>query len=262
MFFPRLITLVGILVSGSVLWSSALAESVVLQPFADTTLIEISPDANMGGADFFNTGTAGNGYRNRALMLFDVASEVPVGAIIQSVTLTLDMVRQPPDWQPAVLDLHRVNVSWGEGIQVPMDGSPGLGAPAQPGEATWLSRFNSGLAWGDPGGKAGVDYQANASSSTTVFGFGDSVVFEGSAAMIADVQLWADHPDQNFGWMLKTADESLRKSARGFASHENGGGGPMLSIQFTTIPEPSTWMLLAIGGGLLGWRTSTRARIR
>jgi hypothetical protein len=42
------------------------AETIALNPVADTTLIEIASEANLGGAGFFNAGTAGNGFRNRS----------------------------------------------------------------------------------------------------------------------------------------------------------------------------------------------------
>ena len=38
--------------------------------------------------------------------------------------------------------------------------------------------------------------------------------------MIADVQLWLDHPEQNFGWMLKTEEEQSNFTARRFGSRE------------------------------------------
>jgi hypothetical protein len=48
------------------------ADTVSLQASADTSLMEVAPDNNLGGAAFFNAGTAGNGSRNRALMQFDL----------------------------------------------------------------------------------------------------------------------------------------------------------------------------------------------
>ena len=56
---------------------SVRAETISLQPIADTTLIEAAPDNNLSGSTFFNVGTAGNGKRNRGLILFDVTSAIP-----------------------------------------------------------------------------------------------------------------------------------------------------------------------------------------
>ena len=44
------------------------SEVATFNPVADTTLIQVDPNANLGGANFFNAGTAGNGNRNRALL--------------------------------------------------------------------------------------------------------------------------------------------------------------------------------------------------
>src|SRR2546425_1067939 len=70
------------------------ADTLTLQPVADTTLIAIAPDNNLGGAGYFNAGTAGNGYVNRALLRFDLTI-IPSGSQILGVSLTMDVVREP-----------------------------------------------------------------------------------------------------------------------------------------------------------------------
>ncbi len=223
------------------------AETVSFNPVADTTLIEYASDANLGGAGFFNGGTSGIGYRNRALMQFALSDAIPAGAIINSATLTLDIVRQPgSDLQPAPFGLHRMLVSWGEGEKIPEEGSPGLGSPATDGEATWLYRNLGGQAWADPGGLAGVDFSSTASSTAFVYGIGDPVQFESTLDLTDDVQLWLNNPQANFGWMLMTETEDVTKSARSFASREDASGGPMLIIDFTPVPEPSTLGLIGV----------------
>ena len=236
-------------------WESLRADTVVLHPIADTTLIEASPDANLGGAEFFNAGTAGNGNRNRALMQFSLTDAIPAGSLINDVTFSLDVVRQPSvDLQPSTFGLHRVLSSCGEGDKVPADpGSPGQGAPATTGEATWLFRFFNDTPWSAPGGRPGVDFVAGASSTTFVYGIGDPVVFESTAELTADVQYWVDHPQSIPSWMLMTEDELVQKSARGFASREDGGGGPTLTVDFTLVPEPGTLALWSMGLAMLGW---------
>ena len=225
------------------------ADTVVLHPVADTTLIEAAPDANLGGADFFNAGTAGSGNRNRALMQFSLIDSIPAGSVINGVTLSLDVVRQPSiDLQPATFGVHRVFSSWGEGDKVPADpGSPGQGAPATAGEATWLFRFLGSIPWSAPGGKPGVDFSSTASSTTFVYGIGDPVVFEPTAELVTDVQSWLVHPESNQGWMLVTEDELVRKSARSFASREDAGAGPSLTVDFTLVPEPATLAVWSMG---------------
>jgi len=224
------------------------AETISLNPVADTTLIEYAADANLGGAGFFNGGTTGNGYRNRALMQFTLSDLIPAGAIINSATLTLDIVRQPAsELQPSPFGLHRMLTSWGEGDKIPEEGSPGLGSPATDGEATWLYRSLGGQAWAAPGGLAGDDFSTTASSTAFVYGIGDPVQFESTLDIIADAQHWLNNPQANFGWLLMTETEEVTKSARSFASREDASGGPILVIDFTPVPEPATIGLLGLG---------------
>lgn len=227
---------------------SARADVVTLLPGADATLVEVAPGNSLGGADFFNAGTAGaNGLRNRALMSFALGGAIPPGSIITSVSLTLEVTRFPdPGAQSSLFFLRRMLQSWGEGAQVP-EGGPGLGAPALPGDATWLSRFAGGPAWAAPGGLAGVDF-VDAPSAGAFLSAGDPLNFETSPQLVADVQYWVDNPSENFGWILMTEDESVQKSARSFASRESGFG-PMLVIEFTPVPEPSALALLALALG-------------
>ena len=225
----------------STLWftSAADADVIVLQPAADASLIEVVPDNNLGGHVFFNAGTTGSLNRNRGLMFFDLSTLIPAGSIITGVELAMDVVQQPDsNKNNSNFSLRRMLVSWGEGAQVPEDGgSPGRGAPAASGESTWNHRFATGVPWSQPGGAEGVDYSDSLSAVTVVTSIGEPVLFASAPGLVADVQAWADHPEANFGWMLKTELEDLRKTARGFASRESGFG-PTLTIEFTPVPEP------------------------
>ena len=197
MVIPRM--LVGLMA-----WTSSLvllgpaaghADTISLLPVADTTLIEFAPDNNLGGADFFNAGTAGNGNRNRALMLFDPTELIPAGAVITSAQLSLLVVRQPnTGLQNSTFSLRRLLQSWAEGAQVPGEDGPGIGAPALPEEATLNDRFSGGTLWAQPGGQAGVDFSTTMSSLAFVGGMGDEIIFASGPALIADVQFWLDNP--------------------------------------------------------------------
>lgn len=231
------------------------ADTVTLHPVADTTLIQVAPDANLGGAGFFNAGTAGNGNRNRGLMQFSLLDGIPAGSTINNVYLSLDIIRQPSvDVETGTFVLRRMLTSWGEGDKVPADeSSPGQGAPATTGDATWQFRFVGGPAWSAPGGLAGVDFAATPSSTAYVYGVGDPVEFESTPELTADVQRWVDHPDANFGWMLMPEDEIIRKTARSFLSREDPNGGPLLIIDFTPVPEPAPLTVLVLGLLIFGW---------
>jgi hypothetical protein len=228
---------------------STRAETISLLPIADTTLIETAPDNNLSGATFFNAGTAGNGKRNRGLILFDVSSAIPAGSTITSAELTLDIVRQPASGrQNSAFSLRRMFQSWGEGTQVPVDpNSPGQGAPAKPGEATWSFRTVGGEAWPQPGGQSGVSFSTTISSTAFVTGLGEQVQFTSTPQLVADIQAWLNQPRSNFGWMLMTESEAVGKTARSFASRESDFG-PTLTIEFTpaTVPEPSIIALVSL----------------
>lgn len=88
----------------------ARADSISVQPAADATLIEFAPDNNMEAVTFFNAGTTAVGTRNRGLMFFDLGTLIPVGAIITSVELHLDVVAQPSSMQPFTLSFSYLPV--------------------------------------------------------------------------------------------------------------------------------------------------------
>jgi hypothetical protein len=50
-----------------------------------------------------------------------------------------------------------------------------------------------------------------------------------------DAQFWFDHPEQNFGWLIKAVDESVPQSAKRFASRESASG-VVLHLDFSVTP--------------------------
>ncbi len=244
--------------------ASAHADTLILRPVADTTLIETVPNNNLGGQPFANSGTTQNFTKNRALFRFDV-SAIPTGAVVDSVSLAFEVTRQPVDgYAPADFGLHRMLVAWGEGAQTTANpGTPGQGAPAATGEATWNSPAAlTGAAWGAPGGLAGTDFAAGASAVQSVYSTVNSPYFFTSAQLAADVQLWLNSPGMNFGWMLMANDEGPNFTARRFGSREDAINAPQLVVQFTAVPEPATWVLLAGGLGVLVQRARSARETR
>ena len=94
-FAPALSVVLASMLALSRPAASAATETISLQPVADTTLFGIAPSNNLGGAVFLNAGTAGDGSRNRGLILFDVGGVIPAGSIITRAELTMDVVREP-----------------------------------------------------------------------------------------------------------------------------------------------------------------------
>ena len=188
-------------------------------------------------------------------MQFDLTGLIPAGAIINSVALKVEVTRTPVDGDaPSNFLLHRMLAGWSEGTG---NGDPPmLGQPALPGETTRNERRAGLASRGAPGGLAGVDYAAAWSGEQFVYGLNFSpYTFASTPGLVSDVQLWLDHLELNFGWMLRTQDQTTNFSARRFASREDPFRAPILEIDFTPAPEPSTWALLALAGGTLwSWR--------
>lgn len=220
---------------------SAMAGTVTLSPVADTSLFQNSPDNNLGGHTNFASGTMANGTHSRALIEFNPTSLIPVGSAITSVTLALN-VTAAGNSTPTAFELHPMLVNWGEGNKVGQ-----TGAPAATGEATWNARFANTTLWGTPGALSGTDYSPTASAVTSI-GSSGSFTFGSTSALVADVQNWLDNPASDLGWILLAADESSLNTAHRFASREDTlGRGPLLTIEFTPVPEPATISLLVAG---------------
>jgi hypothetical protein len=212
------------------------ADQVILTTSADTTLIETAPTNNLGAATFFNAGTTQNYTKNRGLLKFDIAGNVPRGSRITRVELLLEVTRSPADgYAASVFDLHRVLKPWGEGSQTEPMVFPGLGVNATTNEATWQDRFAlAGQPWTLPGAAPGDDYAVTSSAEQNIYDVGDSPYFFGPAPqMIADAQSWLDDPAANHGWLLKTRNESINFTARRFGSREDANRSPLLYIDFT-----------------------------
>ncbi len=224
---------------GATIAHPAIATTVVLQPAADTTLVEKEPDNNLGGSDFVNAGTTGMnaGFtRNRGLFQFDLRS-IPQASIIKSADLFLEVRFQSLVSVPASYTLHRMLRPWGEGNKF-TNASPGLGVLATINEATWNHRFAlTTNTWSFPG--ASNDYILAISSSASISSL-EYPHFETSLNMESDVQTWLDNPSANFGWLLKTENEGTTYTARGFGSREFTGedtnSPPKLEVKFVAPP--------------------------
>jgi hypothetical protein len=239
---------VGLLLQGA----AAHGATVNLTPSQDTTIISENDNSNALGALF--AGETATGNLRRALLQFDVASAIPSGATITSVSLSITQVKIGPG-SAGTFELLPLGAAWGEGTSA----GSGSGSPATPGDATWNFRIYDSDLWDNPGGDFG-----EASGSAFLAIDNATYTFNSQPGMVNDVQTWLNFPSQNFGWILRAADESPgQTSAREFLSRESQTGRPLLSITYSSaaVPEPGSLLLLAAGTGatmLCGRRSRPR----
>ncbi|MEO5803628.1 MAG: DNRLRE domain-containing protein [Verrucomicrobiota bacterium] len=219
----------------------ALAAEIDLFPMADTCLVEYSPTNNMGGEIYFNAGSNLHGNRNRGLLRFNLSADVPPGSKIQKAIFSIRVVLIPAD-EPAasIFDLHRLLQPWGEGAKLSNTTGPGRGSPATNNEATWLDRFAfANSPWFLPGAAPTNDFVSFKSAEQFISDTGSSPYYFSSVSspqLAADVQLWLDNPGTNFGWLLKSRDETTISTARRFGSREDPNQTPILSVTFVAPP--------------------------
>jgi hypothetical protein len=199
-----------------------------LSPRKDNTLYEDTTGSRSNGAgQHFFAGNTDSGAARRGAVAFDIAGNLPAGATINSVTLTLNMSRTSAD-TPQSIGLHKLLADWGEGIS-DASGNEGSGIATTPGDATWIHRFFDTDLWVEPGG----DFAPSASASLPVAGIG-SYTWGPTPEMAADAQGWLDDPASNFGWLLR-GNEDENGTAKRFATKENEvpESRPVLTIEFT-----------------------------
>lgn len=214
------------------------AETVTLEPAMDNTMFEEADESNGQGSYLFSGRTGSrNGFASRrALLMFDVASVIPAGAVVEEVSLSMRMNRTVSGSFP--FNLHRLADSWGEGTSN-ATGVEGSGTAASTGDVTWRHRFFSTDFWTTPGG----DFVSTPSATTSV---GSTVTFYiwNAPGMVTDVQDWIDNPTSNHGWILIGPSDTT--SAKRFDSREatNSANRPQLTVTYS-LP-PSEWAGFAI----------------
>ena len=227
--FPKiLLPLIIATALGGIASGLAKADVINISPIKDNTLYEYDPAegdlSNALGFHFF-AGETGMSELRRGVLAFDIAGNVPAGATITGVTLTLNMSRTSLTTALTV-ELHKLLADWGEGTSQ-ASGEEGTGAPATPNDATWRHRFFDTIFWTTEG----WDFSATVSASQLV---GDVGVYTWSSPqMVADVQSWLENPDANFGWLV-LGDESGAGTAKRFDTRESASP-PVLTILYRSV---------------------------
>ena len=200
--------------------------TVQIGAMKDNTLYQSSDGSltNGAGQGFFVGRTQQGGWR-RGVIAFDIAANIPAGATIDNVSLTLVMSRTTATAK--TVTLQRLLADWGEGT-TDANFQEGGGAAATPGSATWIHTFHDANFWSNQGG----DFASSVSDSQSVAGNG-FYTWGPTAAMAADVAEWLDQPNSNFGWIL-IGDESANTTAKRFDSRESTTetNRPVLSVTY------------------------------
>lgn len=192
--------------------------AITLEPDRDNTIYEESENSN-GAGPIITIGRTSGGMSTlsrRGLLRFDVGADLPRGATVQSVTLTMGVSKGNPGARDA--GLHLLTEDWGEGTAF---ATGGQGVPATAGDATWTCRFSDGAAGcaaGNAWSAAGGSFMATASATATVGDAGAGVSWS-SAQMAADVQGWSDLPESNWGWIV-IGVEDVTSTAKQLHSRE------------------------------------------
>jgi MYXO-CTERM domain-containing protein len=233
------------------------AATVTIPADKDTTLYESATGALANGAgELFFAGRTNQQSEaiRRGVIEFDIQSFVPSGAVINSATLTLYASRA--GLNDSTISLHRLTRAWKEGL-TDAPGGEGSGAPVIGNDATWLYSSTPGIAWSGPG--AAGDFIGAASSSSLITAAGAFYSWNG---MTADVQAWLADDTANHGWIL-TGNETTASTAVAFASRNNANSGfhPLLTLDYTVVPEPGAAALAALGMLTLLRRRVTASRL-
>lgn len=221
--FRRAVMICAFLFAGSLILPAATTN---LNPVADTSLHEEAATNNFGGGPSITAGGRNQGDRTRALLRFDIAGQLPAGAVITAASLTVKVTNA--NGPNSTFALHPVAAAWNEGNGSDM----GIGSPAAAGETTWNDRLAPDTSWLAAGG----DFAPTASATQAIAGVGD-YTFTG-AGLVADVQAWLDQPGTNFGWLLRSQDEDTLGTIRRFTSRGDILAPPSLTITYSTSGPP------------------------
>lgn len=219
---------------------TSLADTVTLAPVRDNTLYEDAAGSFSNGiGDHLFAGSTARRSVRRALLGFDIATQVPAGATVTGVSLTLHVSRTITGSQAVAL--HRGLSEWGEGTSDAF-GEEGTGAASTPNDATWIHTFFNTEFWTTAGG----DFAATPSATQNVEGPG-FYTWTSTPELVADVQTWLDDPTTDFGWVVVGTEEP--GAAKRFDSREIDDASlrPTLVITFTLPgteecgPDPRPW---------------------
>lgn len=209
--------------------AAALGDTLVLNATRDVTLFEPPagfPDSSNGAGSTLYVGMLQPWNVERRALVHFVLPVLPSGAVVDSVSLALDVAAFPAGSGALTLHLHRAAALWTEGMS--NSGESGvLGITPTLDDATWAHKQFPGIRWSAPGG----DYVATPTASVSVSGPGVAVWT--SASMLGDFQGWLASPGTNFGWLLRQSAAPGQDTLVRLRSRESvAGTTPKLTIVY------------------------------
>lgn len=198
--------------------SNLSAATITLAPSGDTEMRQFTSEANFGNSITMvsgRLGTMANGEVRRSVIRYDF-SEIPPGAHITAVSMTIQVVRVPMTPVNSFFELRRLLTDWAEN------------------DATWSSRLPD-IAWEVPGADGDLDRFPFPSSSVFLTGAG-TYTFSSTPTFVADVQMWVDDPASNFGYLLLSQDEPTMFTARMFGTRDDPDTSPQMTVTYVLAP--------------------------
>lgn len=206
-------------------------QTITLSAEKDNTLYE-DPTGSLsnGIGNQMTIGRTSTGEICRGLMAFDIAGNLPTGAVITKAEIQVEVGSASPGAR--MISLHKLSQNWGEGTS-DANANPLSGAQATSNDATWMDTFNGSGTWNSPGG----DYHSESSTSQSINTNG-RYAFPSSDALVADVQGWLDDPSTNYGWAI-VGDETVSSTTKLISTREAtvSRNRPSLSITYSMITE-------------------------
>jgi hypothetical protein len=165
---------------------------------------------------------------------FDLQGKLPDGAILTNASLTFHTTKIRND-QPVRVNLHRMNLSWNEGIGG-KGATTGAGDQALAGESSWKSRIAPNVPWSAPGASAPTDFSPELSATSTAGDIG-AFTFQSTPQLLTDIQGWLQNPASNFGWIAFCEPDGPNGSAKRIGTREDVETAPSLLLEYE-IPKP------------------------